>query len=149
MREGLSHRIVAFIANLLPIYTHALIDDRHCARSLIDGTLILPVEESEEEEEGRLEVHWQGDPARRTEVQGVFMASVAIARYVEVTAVPDSATTKARYAHMSQHFSFKTGVSLILEEPDPENAIAEMLKGATKLLGKEAVKEIVKKTIGL
>ena len=45
MREGLSHRIVAFVANLLPIYTHALIDDRHCARSLIDGTLILPLEE--------------------------------------------------------------------------------------------------------
>lgn len=43
MREGLSHRIVAFVANLLPIYTR-LIDDRHCARSLIDGTLILPLE---------------------------------------------------------------------------------------------------------
>lgn len=149
MREGLSHRIVAFIANLLPIYIHDQRDDRHCARSLIDGTLILPLEESEEDEEGGVEVHWQGDPARRTEVQGVFMASVAIARYVELTAVPDSVTTKARYAHMSQHFSFKTGVTLILEEPDPENAIAEMLKGATKLLGKEAVKEIVKKTIGL
>jgi hypothetical protein len=71
MREGLSHRIVAFIANLLPIYTHALIDDRHCARSLIDGTLILPLEEPEEDEEGWVEVHWQGDPARRTEVQGI------------------------------------------------------------------------------
>ena len=53
MREGLSHRIVAFIANLQPIYTHALIDDRICARSLIDGTLILPLEEPEEDEDRR------------------------------------------------------------------------------------------------
>ena len=149
MREGLSHRIVAFVANLLPIYTHALIDDRHCARSLIDGTLILPLEELEEDEEGWVEVHWQGDPARSTKVQGEFMASIAVARYVEITAVPDSATTKAGYAHLFQHFAFKTGASLVLEEPDPESAVAEMLKEAIKLLGKEAVKEIVKKVISL
>ena len=149
MREGLSHRIVAFIANLLPIYTHAYIDDRHCARSLIDGTLILPLEEPEEDEDGRVEVHWQGDPARRTEVQGELMASIAVARYVEITAVPDSATTKASYAHLAQHFTHKTGASLILEEPDQESAIAEMLRAATKRLGKETVIEIIKKAIGL
>ena len=108
MREGLSHRIVTFVANLLPIYTHALIDDRHCARSLIDGTLILPLEELEEDEEGWVEVHWQGDPARSTKVQGEFMASIAVARYVEITAVPDSATTKAGYAHLFQHFAFNS-----------------------------------------
>ena len=149
MREGLSHRIVAFIANLQPTYTHALIDDRHCARSLIDGTLILPLEEPEEDEDGRVEVHWQGDPARRTEVRGELMASIAVARYVEITAVPDSATTKASYAHLAQHFTHKTGGFLALEEPDQESAIAEMLRAATKRLGKKTVIEIIKKAIGL
>ncbi len=149
MREGLSHRIVAFIANLQPTYTHALIDDRHCARSLIDGTLILPLEEPEEDEDGRVEVHWQGDPARRTEVRGELMASIAVARYVEITAVPDSATTKASYAHLAQHFTHKTGGFLALEEPDQESAIAEMLRAATKRLGKETVIEIIKKAISL
>ena len=149
MREGLSHRIVAFIAHLQPTYTHALIDDRHCARSLIDGTLILPLEEPEEDEDGRVEVHWQGDPARRTEVRGELMASIAVARYVEITAVPDSATTKASYAHLAQHFTHKTGGFLALEEPDQESAIAEMLRAATKRLGKETVIEIIKKAISL
>ncbi|HNB43915.1 MAG TPA: hypothetical protein PLL72_06935 [Burkholderiaceae bacterium] len=149
MGEGVSHRIVAFIAHLQPIYVEAWIGERLGARSLLDGTLILPVEEPEDGEVGWVEVHWQGDPARRSVVQGAFLASVAVARYVEVTARPDSAGMQARYADLSRHFNFKTGVSLTLEEPDPERALAATLKAAVKRLGKEAVIDIVKKAMGL
>jgi hypothetical protein len=76
------------------------------------------------------------------------MASIAVARYVEITAVPDSATTKASYAHLAQHFTHKTG-AFLAEEPDQENAIAEMLRAATKRLGKETVIEIIKKALSL
>lgn len=149
MREGLSHRIVAFIGGLLPLYTHEHVGERYGARSLVDGTLILPLDEPEEDEDGRVEVYWQGDSTRRSEIAGAFLASVAVAKYAELHAIPEASATKARYAHMSQHFTFKTDAYLLLEEPDPESAVAEMLKEASKLLGKEAVKEIVKKAIGL
>lgn len=149
MSEGLSLRIVAFIANLLPLYTHEIIDGRVCARSLVDGTLILPIAEEEEDENGRVELHWQGDASRRSEVLGSQLATLAVARYVELHAVPSSLTTKDGYAHMSQHFSVKTGGALMLEEASPENVVADMLKEASKLLGKEVVAGIVKKTIGL
>lgn len=149
MSEGLSHRIVAFIAGLRPLYTHEFVGDRIGARSLVDGSLILPLDEDEEDENGTVEVFWQGDPARRSEVRGVALASVAVAKCLELQAIPFAPATKAEYAHLSQHFMFKTDEALVLQEPDPESAITEMLKGASKRLGKEALLEIIKKAIGL
>ena len=59
-----SEAIVRFIANLMPLYQGERHDGDWCARSLTDGTLILPVDESaHEEEEGWLRVRWQ---ARRS-----------------------------------------------------------------------------------
>jgi hypothetical protein len=150
MREGLSHRIVAFISNLLPIYTHEVIDEQICARSLVDGTLILPVEEEEDNENGFVTVHWQGDPSRSSEVIGTFLAGIAVAKYVEIHAIPNSADkrTKYEFAHMAQHFHYKTGTSLGLEEPDTERTLIEVVTSASKSLGKEAVRAIVSAKLG-
>jgi hypothetical protein len=49
--SGKSEAVVGFIANLLPLYDGERNDDLWCARSLIDGTLILPIDESESEDE--------------------------------------------------------------------------------------------------
>lgn len=57
---GLSHRIVGFISNLLPLYIHDEVDGVWCARSLVDGTLIVPMDEPEDYEEGFVTIHWQG-----------------------------------------------------------------------------------------
>lgn len=46
-----STAIVSFLANLMPLYTHEGRAGVWCARSLQDGTLILPVDESDWDEE--------------------------------------------------------------------------------------------------
>lgn len=148
MPEGLSHRIVAFIANLHPLYTQEMAGGQVRARSLVDGTLILPISEPEDDEDGQVEIHWQGDPARHSEVRGAKLASLAVARYVELHAIPGALTTRNEYAHMSQHFSFKTGDYLMLQAPSPESMFEEKLRAARELLGREAVIEIFKKVIG-
>jgi hypothetical protein len=81
---GQSHRIVAFISNLLPLYINDEVDGVGCARSLVDGTVILPMNEDEDHEDGFVTVYWQGDSTRSTIVQGVFIASYAVAKYVEL-----------------------------------------------------------------
>jgi hypothetical protein len=59
--HGKSAAIVDFIANLLPLYDGGRHGDLWCARSMQDGTLVLPVDESEwDEEQGTVLVRWQG-----------------------------------------------------------------------------------------
>ena len=38
-----SQKVVNFIANLIPLYIHENYEGKNCARSLTDGTLVLPV----------------------------------------------------------------------------------------------------------
>ena len=46
-----SQQVVDFIANLIPIYVPERYEDKNCARSLVDGTLVLPhLPEGEEDE---------------------------------------------------------------------------------------------------
>ena len=49
--SGKSEAVVGFIANLLPLYDGERHEGVCCARSLIDGTLIFPIDESESEDE--------------------------------------------------------------------------------------------------
>lgn len=149
MSEGLSQSIVNFIASLLPLYTCEMVGDVPCARSLVDGTLVFPVEEPEGEEQGFVEVHWQGDPARHTEVQGVFLASQVVARYAEMHAIPTGSATKVQYAHIAQHFTFKTGQSLVLGDGSEDEVLLGLVSKATKVIGKEALIEVLKKSLGL
>lgn len=84
-RDRRSTAIVAFLGNLMPLYVHERFGAAQCARSLQDGTLILPVDESEwDEEDGEVLVYWQGDPARSTRVHGDRISALAIERYVRL-----------------------------------------------------------------
>lgn len=148
-QDGLSHRIVDFISKLLPLYIHEQVGGVWCARSLADGTLILPMDKNEDEEDGFVTVHWHGDPTRTTVVQGVFIASYAVAKYVELHSIAESNKyTKDEMSHMVHHFEIKTGESLVFHT-DEESELFSLLGKAIGRVGQEAVIEIIKKQIGL
>ena len=145
---SLSQRIVHFIGGLLPLYIEDQVDGVWCARSLTDGTLICPFEETGEFENGFVTVHWQGDPARQTVVQGVFIASLAVAKYVEMHHMAERAKgTRDEIEGMAQHFNIKTGESLTFEAPD--SGLLELMDKAVNKAGQTAVIEILKKLAGL
>lgn len=116
--EGKSGAIVGFLANLMPLYTQEDHDGIWCARSLHEGTLILPVDESEwDEERGTVRVWWQGDPQRETLVDGDQITTLALERYVRLHGV--GATEEAIAAElwfMARHFHFKTGCHAYLPQ---------------------------------
>ncbi|MBE1159425.1 hypothetical protein [Dyella acidiphila] len=83
--NGLSQRIVDYIAELTPLYTFQFADGCDCALSLSDGTLMMPVDESSTaREEGWVAVLWQGDAQRRSEVPGPLLAYQAALRCAEL-----------------------------------------------------------------
>ncbi len=144
----LSQSIVDFIGHLLPLYVQEEFGGVRCARSLVDGTLIVPFEEPEDEQNGWVKIHWQGDPARVSEVQGVFIASVAVARYVELHhRATHAKNTQSAMAHLSDHFVVKTGESLVFDAPDSE--LVPLVGKAVTKIGETAVMELLKKQVGL
>ncbi len=145
----LSQRIVQFIDHLHPLYIHDEVNGVMCARSLTDGTLILPFdEEGGEDDVGFVTVHWQGDPARQTLVQGVFMASLAVARYVELHHMAENAkATRDEMERLSHHFTVKTGESLNFDSSD--SGLLDMVGKAVGKVGEAALIEILKKQVGL
>ncbi|WEN15316.1 hypothetical protein PY254_01145 [Rhodanobacter sp. AS-Z3] len=111
--SSLSQSIVDFIASLQPLYTCQHADGRECALSLLDGTLILPIDETHSEEEGWVAVYWQGDCQRHSEVPGSQLASVAIWRYIELHATYADAAERAELREqLSLRFMESTGISL-------------------------------------
>ncbi|WP_426687425.1 hypothetical protein [Rhodanobacter ginsengiterrae] len=119
----LSQSIVDFIAQLQPLYTCQHADGHECALSLIDGTLILPVDELHAaEEEGWVAVFWQGDSRRRSEVIGTQLASLAVWRHVELHGLGRSAEEQAaQRQRLAEQFRRDTGLML-----QPEAAAATM-----------------------
>lgn len=115
--NGMSQRIVDFIAELLPLYTYQHADGRDCALSLVDGTLIMPLDESHAEiEEGWVAVLWQGDPQRRSEVLGVPLATQAVLRHVELRGTGRSGPWRvAERERLEDRFRLHTGTSLYLD----------------------------------
>lgn len=141
----MSQAIVDFIGHLLPLYVEEPAQGVRCARSLQDGTLICPSSEMGDE---FVTVYWQGDEARKSTVQAVFMASLAVARYVELRHLAErNKATRPEMEQLAQHFAFKTGESLVFEPPD--FAFIEFVMDAAAKLGEEGVKEAIKKAVGL
>lgn len=148
MSDNPSQRIVNFIGHLLPLYVQESVNGVWCARSLGDGTLILPIDEPEDSADGFVAVHWQGDPTRRTEVQGVFIASVAIARYTELHHTATfSKEMRSAMEHISDHFTVKTGETLTFEAPGSD--LLDMIGRAVGKVGEATVMELLKKAAGL
>lgn len=149
MRDRLSDRIVGFISNLFPLYEYVVIDGRAGARCLLDGTLIFAVDEEEGTEDGSVLVHWQGDPNRSSEAMGASIATIAVARYIELNAVSFDKGTKAEYARLAQHFALKTGSGLALERPDERAEAYALLDRLLDKAGVAIVVGILKKALGI
>lgn len=148
MSDNPSQRIVNFIGHLLPLYVEENVNGVWCARSLGDGTLILPIDEPEETADGFVAVHWQGDPTRRTEVQGVFIASVAVSRYIELHHTATfSKEMRSEMENISDHFTVKTGETLTFEAPGSD--LLDMIGRAVDKVGEATVMDLLKKAAGL
>lgn len=150
MREGLSVKIVNFIGSLHPLYEQVYEGSRLVgARSLTDGTLIQPIEEDEDNENGFVRVLWQGDKQRACETRGEWLATIAVARYEELHAVPTDKRTKEGYAIRANHFTFKTGGSLELEMGDGGAEAYALLGQLLQKSGTAVAIGLLKKAIGL
>lgn len=112
--SSLSQSIVDFIAGLQPLYTCQHADGHECALSLLDGTLVLPVDESHATQpEGWVAVYWQGDCLRRSEVPGTQLASVAIWRHVQLHVTDGDADGRSELRErLTDRFMQATGIAL-------------------------------------
>ena len=146
-----SERVVGFIASLMPLYTGQNIEGGWCAVSLMDGTVIAPVTQLGDDEEGDwVVVYWQGDRSRRTEVQGSLVASQALLRYIELRGIGRSADElRQERDDLAEHFAFKTGASLYLAEGYEESELQRMLRKAISKFGPAFVMTAIRKTFGL
>jgi hypothetical protein len=144
---GKSQAIVGFIANLLPVYTYQRYGELDAACCLEDGTLILPVDESDSDfEEGWVRVLWQGDATRVLEIDGASMATVAVVRHARLHfAGRPKQEFQDHLDHMAHHFEFKTGCALYLPYPAPEPDLVKWVQKGLLRLGQEGVIEAIKK----
>jgi hypothetical protein len=150
MREGLSIKIVSFIGSLHPLYEQVYEGGRLVgARSLTDGTLIQPIDEDEDNENGFVLVLWQGDKQRACETRGEWLATIAVARYEELHAVAADKRTSEGYAIRANHFTFKTGGSLGLEIGDSGAEAYALLGQLLRKSGTAVAIGLLKKAIGL
>ena len=145
-----SESIVSFIGNLMPLYDSERCQGVWCARSMQDGTLILPVDESEwDEERGTIRVRWQGDPQREQEVEGLWIATLALERYVRLHGAGASEEAiAAELWYMARHFHLKTGCHVYL--PQLSEPSHPLVRAGRQLgeLGRGVIVNIFSKAIG-
>lgn len=145
-----SQAIVGFLVNLMPLYEGERHDDHWCARSLADGTLIFPVDESGwDEERGTVRVWWQGDSQRETETDGDNIVALALERYVRLHGVGSSEEAIAAELYfMAEHFTHKTGCRAYLPSlPEPPTRLTRAGRTALRM-GEGVLTNIMSKTIG-
>jgi hypothetical protein len=135
-REGKSAAVVRFLSNLLPLYTHENRDGIWCARSLQEGTVVWPVDESDwDEERGTVRVQWQGDARRESMVDGDYLVTLALERYVRLhgTGASEEAIA-AELWFMARHFHFKTGCHVYLPDlPEPPHPLVRAGRAAVRM----------------
>jgi len=139
--------IVGFVANLAPLYWGERHGEFWCARSLHDGTLIVPLSANEDtEDEGWIRVCWQGDRDRHTVVLGTDIATLALEHYVRLHGVgADEETIAAELYFMSRHFTFKTGCHAYLPQlREPSHPAVR----ATKRMGEGVLVNLLSKVAG-
>lgn len=144
-----SQRVVDFIANLISLYIHEKYEDKDCARSLIDGTLVLP-SSSEDDSSMFVEVYWQGDKNRKSVVFGELLVTPILERYVRLHGVGATEEQIAEELRaMSEHFTFKTtGYTYFPNLGESPTFLEKSLKSA-KTFGGGLMTDILKKLVGL
>ncbi|MBQ4853510.1 hypothetical protein IMW82_02280 [Rhodanobacter sp. B2A1Ga4] len=149
--SGKSEAVVGFIANLLPLYDGERYEGLWCARSLTDGTRILPIDESDsDDEQGWVRVQWQGDPSREQETRGDMLATVALERYVRLHGAGyDEEASAGELWFMARHFHFKTGCDVYLPQlREPPHPLIRAGKRAVSM-GQGVLVNLISKVIGV
>lgn len=141
----LSQTVVQFIANLHPLYIGELHEGVHAARCIDDGTLVFPVEEDEDDQNGRVRVCWQGIKANSSELPGCAYAAIAIQRYVTlVYAAHSPEVQRAQLLFYAEHFAVKTGLALDFNVPSEfEEALRKLIE-MSKSAGSATVVALLK-----
>ncbi|NKF24650.1 hypothetical protein [Solimonas marina] len=142
--------IVGFIAKLMPLYDGEDHEGVWCARSLEDGTLLLPeLAEDDEPDSDFIRVRWQGVPEREQVVSGSDIATLAVVRYVQFHGIGRPADHIAKeLAHLSQHFTFKTGCSLYRPYETSGPDLVSAVRKAVGRMGESAVVNALTKAAG-
>lgn len=148
-RNRTSKAIVAFIGALLPLYRAEYVGREVWARSQRDGTLIKPIDEPPDDEDGRVEVWWQGDQARSSVEKGVFIVELVLSDYVDFHCRGKPDRYRQEIVHLSDHFQRKTGVALGHSDDDPLLAFLEFASKALGKLGPAALLALLRKVTGL
>jgi len=145
-----SEAIVAFIANLLPLYDGERHNGLWCARLLADGTLIVPIEDSDDDGVGWVRVHWQGDRQHGREVRGDMFASLALERYVRLHGVGyDEEAIAGELWYMATHFHFKTGCEVYFPQlREPPSRLRKVGRAAARM-GQGVLVNVFSKAMGL
>jgi hypothetical protein len=149
--QSRSSAIVSFIANLLPLYDGERHGDLWCARSMQDGTLIVPVDESAwDEERGTVLIRWQGDAAREQLVEGTYLATLALVRFVELNGLGlPQKVVRLELEQLAQHFYFKTGCHLDFPANQPSSNLNKAVFDAVQRLGESTVTSLLLRAAGL
>lgn len=148
-----SESIVNFIANLMPLYIHEHYEGKNCARSLIDGTLVLPVASDEEDNEYDnvyIEIYWQGNKNRKTTTFGELFVTPILERYVRlhgVGATEEQVAEELRF--MAEHFNFKTDCYPYFPKLGESPTFMEKSLQSAKKFGKGLLVDSIKKLVGL
>lgn len=146
-----SQRYVDFIGNLMPLYQQEQVHDQRCARSLRDGSLLIPRLEIEENQDDHwVTVWWQGDCKRSSEVDGTQLASIALVDYVQFHSAgkPEEAIS-CLLEQLNQHFTFKTGGSLYLPYAGEQLQAFGKVLSTVKRYGPDLAWDVLKKSLGL
>ncbi len=146
----LSQAVVQFISNLHPLYIGEVHEGVQAARCIEDGTLVFPVEEDEDYEDGIVRVCWQGIKPNSSELPGATYASIAVQRYVAlVYAAHRPEVQRGQLLFFAEHFTFKTGLALHFDEPSELDEVFCKLIEMSKSAGSTALAVLVKSKLGI
>ena len=144
--DRLSQRIVGFISNMHPLYAIEYVDGVLCARSLNDGELIVPINELEDDEGGRVTIHWLDDKNHTTNTSGIIMASEALVKYIKLRSKTGGKDAIEEIQEITHRLMAKTNKSL-MSGLDAETAFFNSIAIAVGNLGPDEVLNIMKESL--
>lgn len=148
MHQGeLSQSIVLFISKLSPLYVGEYGERMVRARSLRDGSLVSPVEEGLDEENGFVRVAWRSSEEALT-VPGLPLARLAVGDYVRFHSLSRPASAAGDLQHLAEHFQVKTGMPLGFSDDESLVGTFGALGRLIDKLGPVAALEAIKRLLG-
>ena len=146
-----SQDVVDFLASLAPVFVPEWQGNARYARSLVDGSLCMPLDAAElRQEEGWIRVSWNGEPSCATEVDGTEVTTIALERYVRLHGVGyGEDVIAAELWYMSRHFTHKTGFHANLPQLNEPPGRIERIGRQALEMGQGVLVGLLKKLVGI